>query len=229
MDTAGWWIEAVPRLLMEVLHAAPWRERTRQRELEAGRLRTASSCRSATAYGRPPRGLHLTQHERQAQHCDLLPGLLRHATDRVELSHGYRFQFANEPGVCARIAAAVERERQCCRILRFQIALEPDLGPITLDVSYPVGGDGTLGGCIAGAAAQKVQDELARQASRYRSWVCAVPLYRAATLVSGQTPRFAAKTPHSTRPTREGCGPPIAAALRSNGNRNAWSGQLLTW
>jgi hypothetical protein len=46
--------------------------------------------------------------ERQAQRDDLLPVLLRHAA---------------------------ERERKCCRFFRFQIALEPNLGPITLDVS----------------------------------------------------------------------------------------------
>lgn len=66
---------------------------------------------------------------------DRLPALLRRAPERVELSTGYRFRFDGEPGVLALIADAVERERQCCRFFRFQIALEPDLGSITLDVS----------------------------------------------------------------------------------------------
>ena len=65
----------------------------------------------------------LTPAERQVQREDLLPGLLRLATDRVELSTGYRFRFGNEPGILARIADVVERERQCCRFMRFHIAL----------------------------------------------------------------------------------------------------------
>jgi hypothetical protein len=66
---------------------------------------------------------------------DRLPALLRRAPERVELSTGYRFRFDGEPGALARIADAVERERQCCRFFRFQIAVEPDMGSITLDVS----------------------------------------------------------------------------------------------
>jgi len=78
----------------------------------------------------------LTPAERQAQREDLLPGLLRRSTERVELSTGYRFHFdGDEPGILAQIISAVERERRCCRFLRFQIAVEEDLGPITLDVS----------------------------------------------------------------------------------------------
>jgi hypothetical protein len=83
----------------------------------------------------PPVVCTLTPAERQERRDDLLPGLLRHAAERVELSTGYRFRFDGEPGILSRIAGVVERERQCCRFFRFQIALEPDLGPITLDVS----------------------------------------------------------------------------------------------
>jgi hypothetical protein len=68
---------------------------------------------------------------------DLLPGLLRDASERIELSTGYRYLFENEPGVISRIATVIEQERQCCRSLRFQMALQPNRGPITLDVSGP--------------------------------------------------------------------------------------------
>jgi hypothetical protein len=66
---------------------------------------------------------------------DRLPALLRHAAERVELSTGYRFRFDGEPGMLPRLAEAVDRERQCCRFFRFQIAIQPDMGSITLDVS----------------------------------------------------------------------------------------------
>lgn len=61
--------------------------------------------------------------------------MLRAASERVELSTGYRFRFEHEPGLLARLADAVGRERECCRFFRFQLTLEPDLGPMTLDVS----------------------------------------------------------------------------------------------
>jgi hypothetical protein len=77
----------------------------------------------------------MTPVARREQRDDLLPGLLGHAAERIELSTGYRFRFDTEPGILGRIAEVVERERQCCRFFRFQIALEPDLGAITLDVS----------------------------------------------------------------------------------------------
>jgi hypothetical protein len=46
---------------------------------------------------------------------DLLPGLLRLASERIELSTGYRYLFENEPGVINRIATVMEQERHCGR------------------------------------------------------------------------------------------------------------------
>lgn len=39
----------------------------------------------------------------------------------------------------AGIARAVEAERHCCRFLRFTITVEPDDGPLTLDLTGPQG------------------------------------------------------------------------------------------
>ena len=84
-----------------------------------------------------PEGCTLTLEEQSAQRDQLLPGLLRLATDRVELTTGYRYRFENDPGMVSRICSVVERQRGCCRFFRFRIALEPDSGPITLEVSGP--------------------------------------------------------------------------------------------
>jgi hypothetical protein len=84
-----------------------------------------------------PAGCLLTPEEQTAQRHDLLPGLLQLATKRVELSTGYRYEFENADGIVSRIGRVVERQRQCCRFFRFRISLEPDLGPITLEVSGP--------------------------------------------------------------------------------------------
>lgn len=77
----------------------------------------------------------LTPAEQAAQRNDLLPGLLSYASDRVELSNGYRLRFEHAPSLLVRIASTIERQRQCCRFLRFTIAIERNLGRITLDVS----------------------------------------------------------------------------------------------
>ena len=84
-----------------------------------------------------PEGCTLTAEELTAERGRLLPGLLRRATERVELSTGFRYRFDNEPGLVPEICSVVELHRRCCQFLRFQIALEPGLGPITLDVSGP--------------------------------------------------------------------------------------------
>jgi hypothetical protein len=73
--------------------------------------------------------------ERLTRGNDSLPALLHRAVERVDLSTGYRFRFSGQPGMLTQLAAAIAEERQCCRFLRFQMTLDDDLGPITLDVS----------------------------------------------------------------------------------------------
>jgi hypothetical protein len=66
-------------------------------------------------------------------------GLVRRAEHREELSHGLRLQFAASGDTIALIAQAVDAERQCCRFLRFGITVEPDGGPVFLDLTGPSG------------------------------------------------------------------------------------------
>jgi hypothetical protein len=93
----------------------------------------SASPRPADVAGDSP----LSPNEARARVEDLLPGLLDLASERRELSTGYRYLFENEPGLVSRIATVVEQERQCCRSLRFQITLQPNGGPIAVDVSGP--------------------------------------------------------------------------------------------
>ena len=39
----------------------------------------------------------------------------------------------------AEIARTVDNERKCCRSLRFAVTVEPDNGPITVDLTGPPG------------------------------------------------------------------------------------------
>ena len=65
-----------------------------------------------------------------------LVGLARH---RELLPDGLRLTFDPATQPLSTIARAVEAERQCCRFLRFAITVEPDGGPIMLELSGPPG------------------------------------------------------------------------------------------
>jgi hypothetical protein len=70
---------------------------------------------------------------------DLLPSLMSAAVECLEIPNGYRLHFRGAKGTLAHILRVVQQERQCCRFLHFSLILEPDLGPIWLDVRGPSG------------------------------------------------------------------------------------------
>lgn len=69
----------------------------------------------------------------------LLSDLLRRAEGREESKDGLRLQFSPSADTLTAIVNAVEAERHCCRFLRFGITVEPDGGPVFLDLSGPPG------------------------------------------------------------------------------------------
>src|SRR5262249_10785404 len=75
----------------------------------------------------------------KARKANLLNVLLRRADERSELPEGYRLRFVPEDDVLLLIAQTVDAERQCCRFLRFTVSIEPDNGPIWLDLTGPAG------------------------------------------------------------------------------------------
>ena len=54
-------------------------------------------------------------------------------------SDGLRLEFAPSEETIALIARAIEAERHCCRFLRFGMTVEPDGGPVFLDLTGPPG------------------------------------------------------------------------------------------
>ena len=70
---------------------------------------------------------------------ELLPGLVRRAEACERLASGVRLRYAPSADVLGDIVRMIEAERQCCRFLRFELSVAPDLGPITLDVTGPAG------------------------------------------------------------------------------------------
>ena len=69
----------------------------------------------------------------------LLPGLARSAAQRELLSDGLRLTFEADRGVLARIAAVIDRERECCRFLTFALVVPADCAQIELEVTGPPG------------------------------------------------------------------------------------------
>ncbi len=65
--------------------------------------------------------------------------LVRRADERRELPDGYRFRFAATDDILSAVANTVDAERMCCRFLRFTVTIEPDEGPICVDLTGPPG------------------------------------------------------------------------------------------
>jgi hypothetical protein len=75
----------------------------------------------------------------RARRQGLLSELLRQSSERELLPDGLRLQFAPSGETLAKITAAVDAERRCCRFLRFTFTVEPDEGQFTLDLTGPQG------------------------------------------------------------------------------------------
>jgi len=75
----------------------------------------------------------------RARREGLLSDLLRQAVGHEELPEGLRLRFAPTAETLSTIAHAVEAERHCCRFLRFEITVEPEGGPVFLELSGPRG------------------------------------------------------------------------------------------
>jgi hypothetical protein len=69
----------------------------------------------------------------------LLRELVRHAEHRAEHTLGYRLRFAASEDALTLIVRAINAERLCCRFLTFTLTIEPDEGPIHLDLTGPPG------------------------------------------------------------------------------------------
>lgn len=52
-------------------------------------------------------------------------------------SDGFMLQFDGSTGSLTTVAEVIAKERLCCRFLRFQLTIEPDSGPLWLEVTGP--------------------------------------------------------------------------------------------
>jgi hypothetical protein len=104
--------------------------------IEAG---PAGKQRPDTTMAELPIACTLTPEALRTRREGLLMDLVRRAVRREDLSDGLRLEFAPSGETLALIARVVEAERHCCRFLRFGMTVEPDGGPVFLDLTGPAG------------------------------------------------------------------------------------------
>lgn len=91
----------------------------------------------------------LSPDDLRARQAELLPGLAARAAVVTLLPDGARLEFAPAADLLGGMAAVIDRERQCCRFLRFVVDVPPDGGPVRLDVTGPAGTRELLAGMLA--------------------------------------------------------------------------------
>jgi hypothetical protein len=69
----------------------------------------------------------------------LMADLRRRADAHEELADGHRLRFTAAGDTLALIVRAIDAERRCCRFLRFRLTVEPDEGPMVLELTGPEG------------------------------------------------------------------------------------------
>lgn len=58
--------------------------------------------------------------------------ILNQCAQRVELEDGYAFRFDEAAQWAGKLLEFIRAERECCRFLDFELAFEPQLGPLWL-------------------------------------------------------------------------------------------------
>jgi hypothetical protein len=86
-----------------------------------------------------PIACELTPAELQARREGLLPGLLALARESVPVVNGRRWRFAPSAEFLNEAVKVIDAERQCCRFLKFVLAVEQDGGDMWLEVTGPEG------------------------------------------------------------------------------------------
>jgi len=71
--------------------------------------------------------------------------------DTRKIEMGRRLEFAATPQTLSLIAEMIEAERHCCRFLRFALTVEPDGGPVSLEVTGPPGTEEFLSALLESA------------------------------------------------------------------------------
>lgn len=81
----------------------------------------------------------LTEPEQRERRSGIIEQFSAGVLERRETSEGYAFRFAPDSASLALLAEVIDLERQCCAFFCFRLTVEPDQGPIWLEITGPDG------------------------------------------------------------------------------------------
>lgn len=81
----------------------------------------------------------LSPDQLKSRRNELLPGLIKRASEVTDLENGIQMRFESSAGLLAELVQVIDQERTCCSFLRFKLTIEPATGPITFEVTGPPG------------------------------------------------------------------------------------------
>ena len=86
-----------------------------------------------------PVACNLTSEELRTRETSLLAEFKCAVTTIEELPDGYAFRVPGEKRSLELVAQLLIAERECCPFLTFQIMAEPQMGPLTIQITGPDG------------------------------------------------------------------------------------------
>ena len=89
--------------------------------------------------------------ELNARASEMFPGIVALSTSRAWIENGFHLEFSATVEALNAVVMMINAERQCCRFLRFQLTVEPDEGPLILDLIGPPGTQDFLAAMVDGA------------------------------------------------------------------------------
>ena len=84
----------------------------------------------------------------KARRDGLLADLLQRAEHHELTDEGLRLRFVPDAETLTMLVRVVDAERRCCHFLRFVITVEPDGGPLLLELSGPAGSREFIAGLL---------------------------------------------------------------------------------
>ncbi len=97
-----------------------------------------------------PLACTLTKAEKAARKEDF-QGLFEQVEQALELADGYALRFPGEASLGARLLEFIGAERACCPFVRFELAFEPNQGPIWLHLRETTVGKEIIVATFSGA------------------------------------------------------------------------------
>jgi hypothetical protein len=86
-----------------------------------------------------PVACRLSSQELRSREATLLAQFKTALITIQELADGYLFRIRDDKRWIAIAAELIAAERECCPFLRFELAVEPEMGPVTLRMTGPSG------------------------------------------------------------------------------------------